>query len=155
MSLIVGIGSPHGDDQVGWIVAERLHPRLPAGIAVQKIRGGLELVECLGGHAEAILIDATAPAGRPGTIRAFPWPCSELELHAPFSTHDLGLVAALRLAEALGKLPSNLRVYAIEARDTSPGAYLSAEVGQQLESVVETVLSVVAGWSVPGADAPG
>ena len=33
MSLIVGLGSPHGDDQLGWITIDRLRPLLPAGIS--------------------------------------------------------------------------------------------------------------------------
>ena len=43
MSLIVGLGSPHGDDQLGWVAIDRLRPRLPASIFTQKVRGGLEL----------------------------------------------------------------------------------------------------------------
>ena len=31
MSLIVGLGSPHGDDQLGWVAIDLLQPRLPAG----------------------------------------------------------------------------------------------------------------------------
>ena len=40
MSLIVGLGSPHGDDQLGWVAVDRLRPRLPAGISAHKVRGG-------------------------------------------------------------------------------------------------------------------
>ena len=102
MSLIVGLGSPHGDDQLGWVAIDRLRPRLPAGISAQKVRGGLELIECLEGHDAAVVIDAASPAGRPGTIRSFTWPCPELAHCALLSSHGLGLVEAIQLAEALG-----------------------------------------------------
>ena len=36
MSLIVGLGSPHGDDQLGWVAIDRLRPRLPAGISARQ-----------------------------------------------------------------------------------------------------------------------
>ena len=96
MSVIVGLGSPHGDDQLGWVAIDRLRPRLPAGIAAHKVRGGIELLECLEGQDAAVVIDAAAPAGRPGTIRSFAWPSPELAGCAPWSTHGLGLVEALR-----------------------------------------------------------
>ena len=78
MSLIVGLGSPHGDDQLGWVAIDLLRPRLPAGTSAHKVRGGLELIECLDGHDAAVVIDAASPAGRPGSIRSFTWPCPEL-----------------------------------------------------------------------------
>jgi hydrogenase maturation protease len=140
MSLIVGLGSPHGDDQLGWVVVDRLRPRLPAGIAVDKVHGGLELLECLGGHDAAVVIDAAAPAGRPGTIRSFTWPSPDLAHCAPWSTHGLGLVQALHLAETLGRLPGRVSIYTIEARDISPGAPLSGIVARRLDAVAEAVL---------------
>jgi hydrogenase maturation protease len=140
MSLIVGLGSPHGDDQVGWVVVDRLRPRLPAGITADKVKGGLELLESLGGHDTAVLIDAVAPKGRPGTIRSFAWPTPELAHCARSSTHGLGLVQALQLAETLGRLPQRVNIYTIEAEDTSPGAPLSGNVARRLDAVVEAIL---------------
>jgi len=145
MSLIVGLGSPHGDDQLGWVVVDRLRPRLAAGITADKVHGGLELLDALGGHHAAIVIDAAAPAGRPGTIRSFAWPAPELARCALWSTHGLGLVQALQLAETLGRLPQRVRIYTIEAQDTSPGAPLSGNVARRLDAVVEAVLVDVTG----------
>ena len=84
MSLIVGLGSPHGDDQVGWAAIDRLRARLPAGISARKVRGGLELLESSGrARQRSIVIDAAAPAGQPGLIRSFAWPCPELAQMRP------------------------------------------------------------------------
>ena len=105
MTLIAGLGSPHGDDQLGWVAIDLLRPRLPAGISAQKIRGGFDLIEYLDGHDAAVLIDAASPAGRPGSIRSFTWPCPELDQCILLSSHGLGLVEAIQLAEALGRLP--------------------------------------------------
>jgi hydrogenase maturation protease len=140
MSLIVGLGSPHGDDQLGWVAIDRLRPRLPAGITADKVTGGLELLQCLGGHDAAIVIDAAAPAGLPGTIRSFAWPSPELARCAPGSTHGLGLVQALQLAETLGRLPGRVSIYTVEAFDISPCAPLSRNVAARLDAVVEAVL---------------
>lgn len=146
MSVIVGIGSPHGDDQLGWVVVDRLRPRLPAGITADKVNGGLELLECLDGHDAAAIIDAAAPAGRPGTVRSFAWPSAELTPCALWSTHGLGLVQALQLAETLGSLPGHVRIYTIEARDISPCAALSRNVAGRLDALVEVVLRDVTCW---------
>jgi hydrogenase maturation protease len=140
MSVIVGLGSPHGDDQLGWFAVDRLRARLPEGVAADKVRDGLELLERLGGQDSAVIIDAAAPAGQPGTIRSFVWPSPELAQCAPWSTHGLGLVDALRLAETLGRLPRRVSIYTIEARDTSPLAPLGEDVPQRLDAVVEAVL---------------
>lgn len=144
MSLIVGLGSPHGDDQVGWAAVDRLRPRLPGGMSAHKVRDGLELLDCLKGHDLAVVIDAAAPAGRPGLVRSFNWPCVELTQCALWSTHGLGLVEALQLAEVMGQLPRHVSIYTIEGRDTSPVASLSDEVERQINVVVENVLADVA-----------
>ena len=78
MSIVVGLGSPHGDDQLGWVAVDRLNSRLPAGISARKVRGGVELINALEGQDAAVIIDAAAPAGQPGMIRTFAWPCPEL-----------------------------------------------------------------------------
>ncbi len=139
MILIVGLGSPHGDDQLGWMAIDRLQLPLPAGITTHKVRGGIELLECLAGQELGIIIDASAPAGQPGSIRSFEWPCPELTACLPSGTHDLGLIDALQLAETLGQLPKRVLIFTIEARETSPGAALSADVVSRLDAVLGAV----------------
>ncbi len=140
MTALVGIGSPHGDDWAGWVAVEMLRPRLPAAVASYLIGGAFDLLEILEGHDVVFLVDAAAPAGKPGTIRSFTWPCPVSALPSCLSTHGMGLVEALRLAEALGSLPRHLRIHTIEARDASAGAPLSEEVAQGLETLVEDLL---------------
>jgi hydrogenase maturation protease len=140
MSLVVGVGSPHGDDQLGWLAVDRLCPLLPSGYAVHKVQGGLDLLDCLEGHEAAIIIDAAAPAGQPGRLRSFTWPCPELASFAQWSTHGVGLVEAFQLAESLGWLPRRVKIHTIEAQDGSPGAPLSKALARPLDSVVEAVL---------------
>jgi hydrogenase maturation protease len=140
MSVVVGIGSPHGDDQLGWVAIDRLSAGLPEGVIARKARDGIELLEHLDGHDRAILIDAAAPAGRPGTVRSFVWPAVELAEYAPFCTHGLGLVDALRLAETLGRLPPRVTIHTVEAADTLPNAPLGECAAQAVDEVVAAVL---------------
>ena len=144
MSLIVGLGSPHGDDQLGWVAIDRLMPRVPRGIVALKARGGVELLEYLEGHDRAIVIDASVPAGQPGLIRSYAWPCPDLARCAPATTHGLSLIEALLLAETLCRLPRFVTIHTIEARDTSPVGTLSADVSRQLGVLVESMLAELA-----------
>jgi hydrogenase maturation protease len=153
--LVAGLGSPHGDDQLGWAVVDRLRSRLPAGVPACKVSGGLDLLARLEGHDEAILVDASAPAGRPGTIRAFDWPCDDFAEGRSFSTHGLGLVAALRLAEALGRPPRRVHIVAVEAQETAPGADLSGAVARRLEDAAGVVLAAVRRYLEAGCGEEG
>jgi hydrogenase maturation protease len=112
---------------------------LPAGIVLHKVRGGIELLECLDGQDTSILIDAAAPSGRPGAIRTFVWPCPDLATVRPVSSHGLGLVEALQLAESLGRIPKKVLIYTIEARTIAPDAPPSPEVVAQLDTVLAAV----------------
>jgi hydrogenase maturation protease len=143
MTLIAGLGSPHGDDQVGWVAIDRLRPRLPAGIIARKFRDGIDLLEFLDGQDTAIVIDAVEPAGQPGTVRSFQWPCPELALRFNLSTHGLSLVEALHLAESLGRLPRRLNIHTIEAKDNSPGAPMTPEIARSLDTLVDCIVDDV------------
>jgi hydrogenase maturation protease len=142
-AIVVGIGSPHGDDRLGWMAIDRLRTLLPAGIEARAVRGGIELLECLAGQDMGIIIDAMAPIGRPGTIRTFDWPCLDLASHTPSCTHDLGLVEALQLAGAMDQLPIHLVIHTIEARQTSPGADPSPELVSHLDDFVQVILEML------------
>ena len=141
MSLIIGLGSPHGDDQLGWVAIDRLRPKVPNGVVAHRVRHGVELLEHLEGHERAVVIDAAAPTGRPGAIRSFVWPCPELALCASVTTHGLGLVEALQLAGALGRLPSSVIIHTIEARNLAPLGSLSADLATQVDVLVESILA--------------
>ena len=116
---MLGIGSPFGDDRVGWEVAETLQqdPWVAArnDLAVLACdRPGAVLVELLQGAELAILIDAVQAGLDPGTVLSF----EGADLHTQFgvlpSSHGFGLAAALELAKALGDLPAELVVFGIE-----------------------------------------
>lgn len=134
--LVVGLGSPHGDDRLGWAAVDRL----PAGIVAVKAAGGLDLLDWLAGQDELVIIDAAVPAGRPGTVRSFVWPRDDLGACSGLSTHGPGLVEALQLAEALGRLPRLVRIETVEAQQTSPCAPLSEAALRGLDQLVASLL---------------
>ncbi|MDR3636374.1 MAG: hydrogenase maturation protease [Isosphaeraceae bacterium] len=138
-SLVIGLGSPHGDDQAGWALVDRLEQR--GMMSAQRVRDGVELLAALEGHDDVILVDASAPAGEPGRTRAFTWPCGELAEVPLLSTHGLGLVEALRMAETLGNLPRKVTIIAVESAAALAGTPVSAAVEQALDGLAERLLS--------------
>jgi hydrogenase maturation protease len=114
VTRVIGVGSPFGDDTVGWAVLEALeaHP-LPAG--VELVRCGPPAAGLLGllrGAREAVLVDAVDTGEPPGTLRC--WEGAEvLEARSALSSHGLDLAAVLALGQALGELPSRLRLYGV------------------------------------------
>ena len=141
--LIVGVGSPHGDDQAGWLAVDRLRPHLPVEVVAHKASGGLDLLSLLEGHEELIVVDASAPAGHAGMLRTLEWPCPELADSPALSTHGMSLVESLRIAELLGCLPQRVSLYTIEANAASPGESVSDPVALALEKLVPLVLTDV------------
>jgi hydrogenase maturation protease len=141
--VLVGLGSPHGDDQVGWLAVDRARSRLPADVSVYKVGGGIELVNLLEGYEEAIVVDAAEPAGQPGRLRFFDWPCPDLAELRPLSTHGLGLAEAIQLAETLQVVPSRVHIVTLEAQAAEPGTPLSETAARALSAVVDAIVAFV------------
>ena len=145
---ILGIGSPSGDDQAGWLTVDAL---LAGGvqttvdpIRVQKLdRPGSGLITLLDDAAWVILIDAMQSHDPIGRIRHFgadDWPAYSHGL----SSHGFGVLNALALARELGSLPSRLDLYGIEIGSASTGEQAGSEVqaaAQQLARHIAADLS--------------
>jgi hydrogenase maturation protease len=108
---VVGVGSAHGDDRAGWLVAEQLAAEPSGGVEVTSAGDPLRLVSLLDGCARLIVVDACR-SGRPaGTVVRTTWADVRRGLagapgaDAGPSSHGLGVAEALGLAEALGRLP--------------------------------------------------
>ena len=108
---IIGIGSPFGDDAAGLETARMLAEAPPSNCEVIAAdRPGTALLDLLEGAHAAILIDAVCSGAPPGTIHEFTF--DELDRCAVrfVSSHDLGVAAAIQLAQKLGRAPSLGRV---------------------------------------------
>lgn len=127
---ILGIGSPSGDDQAGWLTVDALLAAgvQTKGIDIQKLdRPGANLIPLLGDAAWVILIDAMQSHESVGHIRHFgaaDWPAYRHGL----SSHGLGVLDTLALARELGSLPARLDLYGIEIGAANPGEPAGNEV---------------------------
>jgi len=117
---IIGIGSPFGDDQLGWHIVDMLQQdtrlaQLPRQqmTFIKTDRPGARLLELMQGAEMVIMIDAMESGASPGTIKCFEG--HEIEaLISPLSSHGFGVGSALKLGQALGNLPNKVILYGIE-----------------------------------------
>ena len=136
---ILGVGSPHGDDQAGWSVVDELARNPALREACFRLSSPWELVEHLGRAAECIVVDACQSGAQPGTIRKL---CvSDLPALAETATssHGGSLLSAVNLAEALGYDLSGVSIYVIEAGACDSVTPLSAAARSGVTELVRLI----------------
>ncbi len=94
---VAGLGSPHGDDALGWRVARAVAARL--GTEAVLADGAARLLPALAAARRALVVDAAAGLP-PGAVREVT--PEALRRGAPLSSHGLGLAEALAAARAAG-----------------------------------------------------
>lgn len=149
---VLGIGSPYGDDQAGWKVVDLLKQNIviPPNISPYVLiechdRPGIRLIELMSKTDTVFLIDAIKTNKPLGTIHRFKKE-DILEPKNQFSSHHIGVLQALQIAEALNLLPNKILFYGIEI-DTiilephlSPAVILAvAQLAAQLKIEIEAL----------------
>jgi hydrogenase maturation protease len=143
-TLIVGVGSAHGDDQFGWRVAQRLKAELNRPrVQVRTALSPCDLFDWLDGVDQLILCDACQNLGTPGTVHAWRWPAAELSLEPSLGGHDLSLVTAVAMAEQLGRLPKDVLIVSVESTQHKPATEISPEIAAAVPSAVALILGVL------------
>lgn len=142
---ILGVGSPNGDDQVGWLVIDALEQsgvleQFPAGWVSLAVldRPGLNLIHYLADAEFVILVDALCGGGPPGTIRRMDGTGLAPGLRG-LSTHGFEVAGALALARELGCVPPKLVLYGIEIASAAPGTTVSRSVRAALPKLVQSI----------------
>lgn len=144
-AVVIGIGNRfRRDDGVGPAVAELLDGRTPPGVLVTVCDGDPSDLLDLWAHARlAVVIDAVlCEPSTPGRI----WRTSVDALRGvtAASSHALGLPEVIPLGRALGRLPGELVVIAVEAQLLDLGLGLSAPVAAAVPRAVAAVLDELA-----------
>lgn len=144
---ILGIGSPSGDDQAGWLTVDALAGCGVRGdheLAIEKLdRPGGNLILLLGNADWVILVDAMQSGGQPGQIQHLDrnqWPAYQHGL----SSHGLGVHGALSLAHELGSLPSRIDLYGIEIGPANPGEQVGAEIQAAAQQLARRIAADLA-----------
>jgi hydrogenase maturation protease len=112
--LVVGIGSPHGSDRLGWVVAEQLERQLPAPWQVRLARTPTDLLNWLEDCEHLHLLDACLRGQSSGRVHRFRWPDTRILEPRGETSHDFNLPQVLQLAQRLEQVPKKLVVWALE-----------------------------------------
>jgi hydrogenase maturation protease len=146
--VVIGLGTPHGDDAAGLAVARRLADEgLPPGTRVVARERPLDLLDDLAGADGAVLVDALA-GETPGRVRSL-----DPDALAParrLSCHALGVAEVLALAASLGRRLPALRVVGIGA-GSERGDALSPRVAEALGPACAAVRSALRDLADEGA----
>lgn len=141
--LLIGIGSAHGDDHVGWSVAEAVARRAADRARVRTARAPADLLDWLEGVDRLHLCDAWLTDGPGGQLAQWRFPDAAIESARFGSTHSLSLPAALRLASELGTLPRQVTVWGVSIEQAEPGAALSPRVAAAVPRVADRICEVL------------
>ena len=136
--LLVGIGSPHGNDRVGWEIARRVGERIGSALVVRCARTPVELLDWLEGIDTLDVCDAVSSSAA-GSIHCWRWPAPEIERISFRGSHDFALPEVLVLAETLGRLPREARIWGLGVRPSAPFGSLSPEVVVAIPAVVKHI----------------
>src|SRR5437868_10939587 len=97
--ILIGVGNPMiSDDGVGLEIARRCRAELPpeTGVAIAEVHcGGMRLMEAMVGYDRAIVVDAIASGGVPGTVYCFGLEAAGATRNT-CTTHDGSLSEALQ-----------------------------------------------------------
>jgi hydrogenase maturation protease len=146
---LIGVGSPFGDDRLGWVAAEALqrssvvqamHPgRMTISILD---RPGAMLLAHWQNADDVILIDAVHSGAAPGTLHCLT--VADLVSDGlPASSHGFGIACALELGGALGNLPGRVLLYGIEIDPAHVGQSLSPAVQLALPELIRRIEQVL------------
>lgn len=157
---ILCIGSPFGDDRVGWLAAERLATQAfvrdnPDRVRVRQLdRPGSLLIAEFVERASVILIDALRSGAAPGTIHRLNVEAL-CALPVSISSHGLGVAQAVGLARQLGCLPGRLVCFGVEIAGDAPGHAVSAAILAAVPPLVDRVITQVEVWLACASGADG
>jgi hydrogenase maturation protease len=143
-TVVIGIGNPmRGDDAAGVEVAQRLRPRVPAGVEVIACsEEPSRLMEAWEGADSVVLVDTVSSGRSAGTLHRFDAGEEAVPSHTfRSSTHAIGIADTIELARALGRLPRNVRIYGVEAGGFTTGAPLTPAVETAVVALVHDVLN--------------
>lgn len=148
--LVLGIGNfLRSDDGVGLHVIEALRKEETGdNIDLKEAGSGLDILDAIKGYDRIILVDAIKTGGEPGTIYELSLKdIQDKHTNHSFSTHlNMDLPTMLELGNMLfpGKIPKDIRIIAVEAKDvTTISDRCTPEVERAMSKAVDMIKGLI------------
>jgi len=139
---VIGFGNPtRSDDAVGFAVVRAVRQATGEQVSTREVASdAMNLLTAWEDADTPIVVDAMVTGAAPGSIRRFQREelLSGQEVTFP-CPHGLGLLDAVRLAAAVGRLPERLVVFGIEGRCFD----LAEEMSPAVEAAVAPAVGAV------------
>lgn len=137
--LILGIGSPYGEDTLGWQIIDTLSKSStiannPEITLLKADRPGAVLLDLIKDHERVILIDALKSGATPGRVNILTFD-DLAKFENAFSSHGFGVSEALALGQAIGHLPEQLIIVGVEVVNE-----LTPQLTDQVDEVIRTMM---------------
>jgi hydrogenase maturation protease len=151
--LVIGVGNrDRGDDAAGPIVCDHIRAAGIDGVEALVFEGSVvDLAMHWDRCDRVVIVDAAAPAGRPGRVTEIDGLDAGLCVPASVTSHTIDVAAGVELARALGRLPAELRIIAIEGETFDHGADLTPAV----QAAVDAVVARLGAWRRRSASTDG
>jgi len=148
---VIGIGSHHGADRVGWLACETLQAFFKSNaLDWQLCRTPAQLPQLLQDCDAAVILDAIASNTPAGNIVSLSWPLHHDSCHSLCSSHAINVIEALQLASVLGQLPS--RTWLLGITVASQHSSATTIVSQALPQLHDELMRIVAEVTAGNAD---
>lgn len=121
LKLLVGVGSPSGDDGLGWHVVDLLASHLPSLWEARKVANPTDMLDWFASVETLLVCDACLRELPGDEIQRWQWPDLPDAMTGFIGTHDFSVPDVLRLAERLGTLPDQVVILAVEIDSHSAG----------------------------------
>ena len=142
-SIVAGIGSWQGEDQVGWRIVRHLKTLPGLCIKSLALKEPTELISHLDHCQSLIVVDACLSGNSPGTVIEMSWPDQRLKLLRADTSHNFGVNSTLQLAQNLEILPKQITIYGIEVEHFDYGREIGPAVELAMKSLVHQIAQEV------------
>ncbi|MFZ0180395.1 MAG: hydrogenase maturation protease [Candidatus Dormiibacterota bacterium] len=158
-TVVIGIGNRfRRDDGAALHVIEMLRDRVPASVLLVESDGEpTRLIDSWTDVQLAVVVETVRRGEPPGTVFAVEWETwtgSSAAAHREHGSHSLGVLEAIALGDAVGRMPGRLRLIGIEPEDVGWGEGLSPAIATGVDNAARLVLDYL-GATPPASGVSG
>jgi len=142
---VFGLGSSHGDDQIGWVLVDALQDRLPEGVICEKLTSPAHsLVTLLPQFDQVIVIDACEMEQKVGEYRYIEDGSRFLHMqNSLVSSHTVGISESWQLLCKLEQSLPQISLFLVQLGQTETMAPISDCLSAQIPNMVEQLHKTV------------
>lgn len=141
--LIVGIGSPHGDDRAGWTAIEQLRARGIPDDELRQAKVPHDLVDWLDDCTDLHIIDGCTKEFGDSVVRRLEWLDDSIRTGVNLrsaGSHQIDIICVLELVACLNRLPARVVLWAIPGSRFGPTEAMTFACTAAVEDCVDRMM---------------